>query len=797
MPTCKHCLLEFPEPEAVRDREDVFCCPACRGIYRLINDEGLEEFYDKRDTRLWRPGPMSASEVGAPEAAAFEGMLRRVGESLEAVVTIEGIRCASCVWLNEKMLLRSGGVESATVNYATHRARVRFDPELTSIAEVLGRIAALGYLPKPYRPETAELELKERRRDLLLRFGTAAFFSMQLMMYSAALYAGYFEGQDASLRRVFEIISLALCTPVLFYSGRPFFSASLRGLRNLVFNMDVLVAIGSGAAYLYSIYNMLTDGEVFFDTSAMIITFVLLGRYIEAGAKGRASESVSRLLGLSPSIATLVLPDGARKSTPVSSIRAGDIIEVSPGERIALDGTVESGLSECDESMLTGESMPVEKGPGEDVFAGTVNGLGSLLINVTGVGDDTVLSRIVRAVEEAQARRAPVQVLADRVVGLFVPGIILLAMVTFAIRLYSGLELSGALMNSVSVLVIACPCALGLATPLAIVVATASGASKGILIRGGEVIELASALKAAVLDKTGTVTAGRPELVHSEGLGSTGDSEALLLMASLEQRSEHLTGRAIAEAAPQEGRLEPEGFRAHPGQGISGRLMGEEALAGSREFLISRGVSGDFPETSGREAGGESVVFLALGGRLAGAFSVSDPVRPEASEAVKALKEMGMSVSLLTGDNERTARAVAAGAGIDEVRAGMSPIEKAAMIRELKVSTSVVMAGDGINDAPALVEATVGVAVGRATDVALESADMVLMRDDLMLLPDALRLSRKAFSVIRQNIFWAFAYNLVAVPLAVAGLLHPIVAAGAMALSSLSVVGNSLRARIK
>jgi Cu2+-exporting ATPase len=300
-----------------------------------------------------------------------------------------------------------------------------------------------------------------------------------------------------------------------------------------------------------------------------------------------------------------------------------------------------------------------------------------------------------------------------------------------------------------------------------------------------------------VLDKTGTVTSGRPALVHYEGLGDTGDREALALMASLEQRSEHLLGKAIADAAPRDGRLEPEGFRAHPGQGVSGRLGGREALAGSREFLISRGISGDIPGTSEREARGESVVFLSLAGRVAGAFSVSDPMRPEAPDAIKELMAMGLDVSLFTGDNARTALAVASAAGIDNVGAGMSPMEKAARLRKMKGDSPVLMAGDGINDAPALVEATVGVALGRATDVAIESADMVLIREDLMLLPDALRLSWKAFAVIRQNIFWAFAYNLVAVPLAVAGVLHPIVAAGAMALSSLSVVGNSLRARIK
>jgi len=797
MPVCKHCLLEFPESEAVRDGKDLFCCTACLGIYRLINHEGLGGFYDKRDTRAWRPGPMPSAEGAPPEEAAFQGGLRQVGDSLEADITIEGIRCASCVWLNEKVLSRTSGVESATVNYATHRARVRFAPGITNIGEIIRRIASLGYLPKPYRPQRAEQEFRARQRDLLLRFGTSAFFSMQLMVYSAALYAGYFEGQDPALRRLFEFIALALCTPVVFYSGWPFFLASLRGLRNMSFNMDLLVAVGAGSAYLYSINNMMTGGEVYFDTSAMIITFVLLGRYIEAGAKGRASEAVTRLLGLSPAEATVLLPGGMRKKTPLASIKTGDALEVSPGERVPLDGLVESGLGECDESMLTGESRPVKKVPGSEVFAGTLNGLGSLVIKVTRVQEDTVLRRIVGAVEDAQSRRAPVQALADRIVGLFVPAIIALSALTFSIRFLSGTGLSSSLMNAVSVLVIACPCALGLATPLAIVVATSRGASRGILIRGGDVIQRASSVRTAVLDKTGTVTAGRPSLVHYEGLGGTGDREALALMASLEQKSEHHIGRAIVDAAPQNSTMEVEGFRAHPGQGISGRLEGVDILAGSRQFLMDSAVEGDIPDLSVREAGGESVVYLARGGRAAGVFSVRDALRPGAREAIDSLRSMGLGVVMLTGDNLQTASAIAAEAGIEEVRAGMSPMQKAACVRDIRKASPVVMAGDGINDAPALVEATVGVAVGRATDVALESADIVLMREDLMLLPDALRLSRNAYRIIRQNIFWALAYNLVAVPLAVAGLLHPIVAAGAMALSSLSVVGNSLRARIK
>lgn len=796
MPICKHCLLEFPESETVRDGKRVFCCHACLGIYRLIHDEGLDGFYEKREPGSWRPGPMDTHEV---DDAAFADFLRERDGLMELDLTIDGIRCASCVWLNERYLLRAEGVVRATVNYATHRARVVFDPARINLPRVLGRIAAIGYTPKPYRPGHAEEEMRAASRSLLLRFGTAALLSMQLMLYSAALYAGYFEGQDPALRRAFEVIALALCTPVVFYSGWPFIEASLRGLRNMVFNMDVLVTVGAGAAYVYSIHNMVFGGEVYFDTSAMIITFVLLGRYIETGAKGRASEAVARLLRLSPTEATVVTEGGQREKAAVSSIKPGQRIEVAPGGRVPLDAVVREGQSECDESMLTGESAPVLKTPGAEVFAGTLNGLGSMVMEVTRIGADTVLSRIVHAVEDAQSRRAPVQALADRIVGVFVPAILVLAAATFGARYLMGHSMPDALTNAVSVLVIACPCALGLATPLAIVVATTSGAGRGILIRGGDVIERASRLRSAVLDKTGTVTMGRPELAYYTGLGGMSDRDALINMASIEQKSEHLIGRAIVSAAPREGLMEPGGFRAHPGQGISGTLNGRQALAGSRRFLGTNGIEvEESPDARTVESTGQSLVYLALDTRVSGVFGVRDRTRPEAAGAIAELKGLGLGVSMLTGDNLATAEAVAREAGIDEVMAGVSPMEKAARLRELKGSgRGVLMAGDGINDAPGLVEADVGVAVGRATDVALESADIVLMREDLLLLPEAVRLARRAHAVIRQNIFWAFFYNMVAVPLAVAGVLHPIVAAGAMALSSLSVVGNSLRARIK
>ncbi len=806
MPRCDHCMLDFPEREAVHDvvdgREMVFCCHGCQGIYRLIHGEGLDDFYDKRSRDgAWFPGP---SEQRSIDASAFGDNVRKSGDDLECDLVIDGIRCASCVWLNEKFLMRTPGVTDASVNYATHRARIRWDPRKIELRDILQRVLSIGYVPKPFSISEQEERRKREQRGLLIRFGTAAFFSMQLMVFSAALYAGYFEGMGEEFKTLFHLITLGLATPVVFYSGWPFFRASLRGLRQLHFNMDVLVATGSTAAYVYSIYQITQGGEVFFDTAAMIITFILLGRYLETGARGRASEAIGRLMGLSPREARVLggtEPQSAERSMiPIDDVEVGALVEVLPGEKMPLDGVVRSGRSEADESMLTGESRPVPKEPGSEVYGGTMNLYGAFVFEVTRVGEDTALAAIVRAVEDAQSRRAPVQAVADRVVGWFVPAVIVLALATLGFWLLRGIAPSEAVMNAVSVLVIACPCALGLATPLAILVGTTHGASNGILIKGGDIIEKSKDIGLAVLDKTGTITRGRPVLSAYAGAGVS-DDRALALAASLERYSEHSLAKAIVEAARNIELHKAGEFLAEPGRGVRGMIEGSLALVGSAEFLASEGIEldagGRVQELAGRgEAEGSTVVYLAHEGRLRGVFVIADEVRPEAPEVVAELRKMGLKVAMVTGDNHTTASAVAEKLGIDEVMARKSPVDKADVVRDVQDrGIPVVMVGDGINDAPALVEADVGVAMGRATDAALESAGMVLMREDLGLLPRALRLSRKTFTIIRQNIFWAFFYNSVTIPLAMMGVLHPIVAAIAMAASSLSVVGNSLRAR--
>jgi len=810
-------MLEVSDRDAVREEIDgqakVFCCQGCSGIYRLIRSEGLEDFYAHR--REWTPGPADSRPL---DASAFLDGLRPAGNELETDLIIDGIRCASCVWLNEKILLRTRGISYARVNYATHRAKVRWDPAELDIGAILSRIKSVGYTPKPFLPSAYEDEQKRQARDLLIRFGTAAFFSMQLMLFSTALYAGYFQGIDERTKAVFHMISLALTTPVLFYSGWPLIKGSVRGLRNLTFNMDVLIVAGSLSAYGYSIRQMLTGGEVYFDTAAMIITLILLGRYIEAGAKRKASETIGRLMQLSPKEARKLelspeqagLQDGllraARQMAPVSSLRPGDLIEVIPGEKLPFDGVVVSGSSETDEAMLTGESRPVPKTEGAQVFGGTLNLYGSIVFRVTRTGKDTVLARIIQTVEDAQSRRAPIQTVADRAVGYFVPAVLFIACATFLTWMYLGAPTSRAMMNAVSVLVIACPCALGLATPLAILIGTSHGASRGILIKGGDVIEKAANVDFVVLDKTGTITEGRPVLSQCFAIGMP-DSEVLGLARALEERSEHAVGRAIVEAARGSEPYEVSEFSAVPGKGVRGMIRGKPALIGSREFIESGGSSERVDALLDKdhvaminetERSGATIIYLSYDGRIRGIFAVSDRVRKEAAGAVAMLKKAGLGVAMITGDTLNTALAVARTTGVELVKAQISPVMKAEEIQRMKdEGRHVLMVGDGINDAPALVQATVGVAMGRATDIALESADVVIMRPDLRLVADAVTLAKKTFSIIRQNIFWAFFYNIIVIPLAIFGILHPIVAAGAMAFSSLSVVGNSLRARLR
>ncbi len=808
MPACDHCLREFPQGDIVRETIDgkslTFCCRGCSGIYQLIHAEGLDSFYRNRK---WDETGIEISSLEKEiEAGAFEEAAREVDGLREIDIYIDGIRCASCVWLNEKVLTRTPGIVSCRVNYATHRARIRWQPQVTGLAGILRRIQAIGYVPKPYS-ESAQLAARNAEaRDMLVRLGTAGFVSSQIMIYSIALYAGYFQGIDSSTRFILEIIAMLLTIPVIFYSGGPFIKSTINGLKHLRFNMDSLIVIGTGSAFVYSIYAMFRGMEVYFDTSVMIVTLILIGRYIELQAKGKASETLRKLAALTPRTVRMPAAPGTDSTetirVPVESVRRGDRIEVVPGERIPLDGIVVSGSSEADESVITGEARPVGKETGSTVISGSINLYGTIIFEVTHTINETVLSGIIRAVEDAQATRPKIQAFADRVVGIFVPAILVLAALTVFGYLVSGASVHRAVMTGISVLVIACPCSLGLATPLAVLVFTTMASSRGILVKSGDVIEKAVKITDLLFDKTGTLTRGKPVLRQTVVFDRSLDPDYVIGVASaLERLSEHSIGRAIASAGAlqQPVQFMVRDFRAVPGRGICGTVDEMTVSIGNRAFMLER--SAAVPDEALQagtafEEAGDTVVYIGWNGVVRAIMVVSDLMRDEVPAVVADLRDDGISIAVISGDNRKTTESLAEAAGISRAVYESTPLMKKDYIASLQQQgRRVMMVGDGINDAPALTLADLGLAMGRGTDIAIESADAILLRSDIGLVPFMLRLATRSNAIIRQNIFWAFFYNLLAIPLAMAGLLHPIVAAAAMAASSLFVVGNSLRIR--
>ncbi len=706
---------------------------------------------------------------------------------------LTGMHCASCVGRVERFLKKVPGVEDAAVNLATNRASVSFDPALVQTDALVAAVEKAGYGASPAasgRTKKAEAKLDPALANLV----GAAVLTLPVLVVSMA-------GMDRMVPNGTLWLFATLTAAAVFGFGRQFYAGAWNALRRGGgATMDTLVALGASAAYGSSLAALIwtRQPQVYFETAGTIVTLILLGRWLEAGAKRRASGTIESLIGLAPKMARLVLDSGEERDVPIELLGPGQVVRVRPGEKVAVDGVVVSGASSVDESLLTGESLPVEKTAGDKVIGGTMNGSGTLLFRASAVGVDTVLARMVRLVEEAQGSKAPVQRLADRIAAVFVPVVLVISLVTFLVwllALHAGV--SGALTPAVAVLVIACPCALGLATPTAIIVGVGRGASLGILIKNGEALERAHKISRVILDKTGTVTTGRPALtdvVLHNGLDRPG---LLRLAAAVERGSEHPLAGAIVAGAGSD-IAEAEAFRALPGLGIKASVGGVEVLVGTPALLGQSGIV--VPETAAGEMArleteGKTAVLVAVGGGEAGILAVADTVRPGARAAVARLHEMGLSVALLSGDSLRVAQAVAGQVGITDVAAGVQPDGKAAAVKEWQQQgrIQVAMIGDGVNDAPALAQADLGIAIGQASDVALEAADITLLRPDLGGIADALLLSRRTMKTIRQNLFWAFIFNAVGIPLAALGLLNPMLAALAMAFSSVTVVTNSLR----
>ncbi|WP_278294226.1 copper-translocating P-type ATPase [Caloranaerobacter azorensis] len=592
-------------------------------------------------------------------------------------------------------------------------------------------------------------------------------------------------------------LQLALATLVQFIIGYRFYKGAYHSLKGGGANMDVLVALGTSAAYFYSLYNLISGvKEYYFEASAVIITLILLGKMLEAIAKGRTSEAIKKLMNLQAKTAR-VIRDGKELDIPVEQVVVGDIVVVRPGEKIPVDGIVIEGNSSVDESMLTGESIPVDKKEGDEVIGATINKHGTFKFKATKIGRDTVLSQIIKLVEEAQGSKAPIQRLADKVAGIFVPTVIGIAILTFAIWYFVEGDFTNALINAVAVLVIACPCALGLATPTAIMVGTGKGAENGILIKGGEYLERAHQIDTLIFDKTGTITKGEPEVTDIISFNKSKE-DILKFAAIAEKASEHPLGQAIVKKGEESGikLTDPEKFNAIPGHGIFAVIEGKEVYLGNRKLMKDKNINIEDIEDEivNLESQGKTAMILSINGRVEGIIAVADTVKEHSREAIKQLKSMGIEVYMITGDNERTANAIAREVGIENVIAEVLPEHKAQEVEKLKAQGKKVgMVGDGINDAPALVKADIGFAIGTGTDVAIEAADITLMKGDLRDIVLAIRLSRRTMRTIKQNLFWAFFYNSIGIPLAALGFLNPMIAGAAMAFSSVSVVSNSLR----
>ena len=706
---------------------------------------------------------------------------------------ISGMSCAACSARVEERLQALPGVEEASVNLSTGKAVVSYIPGMITVAGIEKAVQDLGFGAQLAQDltyeEVARAEKKEKKWQLA-RFVIAVIFTLPLAVLMVTAHTGI----------QFELnpwLQLALATPVQFFAGWSFYLGAYRSLKGGSANMDVLVSLGTSVAYFYSLASLLAGwGVLYFESAAVLMTIILLGRLLETVARGRTSEAIEQLMELQVKKAR-VIREGAERDIPVEQVVAGDLIVVRPGERVPVDGVIREGATSIDESHLTGESMPVEKNPGDIVVGASINKYGSFTFQATKVGQDTVLAQIIRMVEEAQGSKAPIQRLADRVSNVFVPAIIVIALLTFGGWLLSGAGFESSLMHMVTVLVVACPCALGLATPTAIMVGTGVGAGKGILIRGGEYLERVEKIDTVVLDKTGTITRGFPAVTDILAAAPFDEKELLSIVASGEQRSEHPLGRALVKEAEERGAaLEGvEDFEAVPGQGIRFQLGGERWFIGNEKLAEAAGaeISSLLRQKNLWEAEGKTVMLVMKEDSTAGMIALADTVKEDAGQALSELRQMGLDLYMLTGDQEKTARAIAGQVGIDQVIAEVLPQHKAEEIQKLKEAGRVVaMVGDGINDAPALATADVGMAIGTGTDVAMESAAITLMRGDLGKIAAAIRLSRQTLRKIRQNLFWAFFYNLITVPLAIFGIFTPVIGGAAMALSSVSVVTNSL-----
>ena len=803
---CFHCGLPIPLEAAFHarldDAERDFCCIGCQSVCSAIYEAGLQGYYQRTpEGVLLAPPPELPKDI---EIYDFDEVQQEFttssGDIRDIHLLVEGIHCAACVWLIERGLQRTPGVQSADVNLAAKRLHLRWDNSRSKLSDLIRALAKIGYAAVPYDPESAEGVIQKSNRAMLYRLFFAGFAMMNMLWISIALYSG---ADHDEFRQFFHWVGLALATPTLLYSGYPFYRGALGGLRGGHLTMDMPIAIGLSVTYAYSLYVTITHsaiGEVYFDTVTNLIFVILIGRYLEGMFRHQAVSATKRLMELQPRVA-IVMRDGLEQMTPIRGVKLGDHVLIKPGYKVSVDGVVLEGHSAVDESMLSGESVPVGKSAGAQVFAGTTNTNGALLVEVRAQLQDTTLSRIIRLVEEAQSSKAPIQRLADAIVPWFVLVTLICATITFFI--WNSHDFEIALMAATSVLIITCPCALGMATPMSIAVASGLGAKHGILVKNGLVLETLSKVTHFVFDKTGTLTEGKMSVAQVHVAAGCNEQELLQFAAAVERYSEHSVAKAIVEETELRQLmfrdLGADGFQATAGLGVEARVAGYSVLLGSAEWLIRHGIELDAElQTRAHELETQamSCVYMAREGKHVAIIALADKLRSDAQQMISELRAAGITLTLLTGDRRPVAEAVARQLGGMEVIAEVLPQDKDQVIRRLQQSGAVVaMVGDGINDAPALIRADVGIALGSGTDVSVESADIVLMYNELDKVRQATQLSRRTLLTIKQNIGLSFVYNAIMVPLAMMARVNPLVAAISMPISSLIVIGNAARIR--
>ncbi|MCW9014483.1 MAG: heavy metal translocating P-type ATPase [Gammaproteobacteria bacterium] len=803
--SCFHCGLPVPDNSnfetSIEGKKQKFCCLGCQSVCKMIYDSGMQGFYQRTpEGQLLAPPPEIPKDVALYDIDEVQSeYVETLGEVRDIHLLVEGIHCAACVWLIERTLETLPGIISTNVNLASKRLHVRWHNDQIKLSSIIQHLGDIGYAAIPFDPETAEGAIKKQNRALLFRMAFAGFTMMNLLWVSIALYTGADKGEFRSL---FHWIGFALATPTLFYSGWPFLKGAWTGLKRLHLTMDLPIAIGASTTYLYSVYVMTANtqiGEVYFDTVVNFIFVILVGRFLEAKSKRHAVAATQRLLDLQPRVAT-VIRKGETQIVPIRSVKTDETVLIKAGEKIPVDGIIVEGHSAIDEAMLSGESTPVKKSLSDSVSAGTINIESALSVKVSGTLRNTALGKIISLVEEAQASKAPIQCIADRIVPWFVAITLLLASLTFAWWYSNGID--QALLAATAVLIITCPCAFGLATPMAIAVASGLGARHGILVKNGAVLEYLSAIDHFVFDKTGTLTEGKMRIRE---IYSTDFDQAKLLhlCAEIEQFSEHSIGRAIVKEAIQRGFSlttdRVKNFKSKAGFGVQAEINQQHFCIGTNKWMQENNVNLDAyiqSKTHELELNGITCVHIAKDGIETGLFAVADKLRDDAFELIHKLRNAGIKMTLLSGDRKTVAEAIAHELGGMDVIAEVLPEQKDQVIKELQQDgNKVAMIGDGVNDAPALSRADVGIAVGSGTDVSMESADIVLLSNELNKIHLASALSRRTLKTIRQNIGISFTYNIIMVPLAMMALVTPLVAAISMPISSLAVIGNAARIR--